>query len=273
VIAWFHLTLAAVLLIAGGSVPGRWLLFAAYVGVSVGALAGGRLLAAGGTRRGALQRSIVCMVLIPLSFTSLGWLLPAVHQEPYEWTMMRLDRTLFGDDAHRIMAPLTSPVVSEALQLVYSTFYFLPVVVGVSLWRAGRWREMDDAVTLVAFGFFVSYLGYLLWPTLAPYHFLEHEEPLTGLFAFDGSRALLDRLEHIKQDCVPSGHVMMSLVTLVLAARLRLVAFWALLPVVTLLCVSTVYLRYHYIVDTVFGAALVPPVLWFHDRLLRGRPA
>ena len=75
-------------------------------------------------------------------------------------------------------------------------------------------------------------------------------------------RASIFAAEWIKQDCWPSGHTALSFVCLVIARREGVRwAYWALLVPVTLLIFSTMYLRYHYVVDVVCGFLLAFAVL------------
>ncbi len=67
----------------------------------------------------------------------------------------------------------------------------------------------------------------------------------------------LDGLEHNKTDAFPSGHTAVALVSLFYAGKFReRVLFGILVPCVAALIVSTVYLRYHYVIDVIAGIAL-----------------
>ena len=59
------------------------------------------------------------------------------------------------------------------------------------------------------------------------------------------------------RDCFPSGHTEIALVVLLYAWRFERRYFCGLLPAVGLLLFSTVYLRYHYVVDVLAGALLL----------------
>ena len=56
-------------------------------------------------------------------------------------------------------------------------------------------------------------------------------------------------------DCMPSGHTAVTLITLLFAWRAHRPTFWLILPFASGLILSTVYLRYHYVIDV---AAAVP---------------
>jgi membrane-associated phospholipid phosphatase len=45
--------------------------------------------------------------------------------------------------------------------------------------------------------------------------------------------------------------------------------FWLISPIIVLMPFACVYLRYHYVIDVLVGAALVFPVIWLSNRLER----
>ena len=69
-------------------------------------------------------------------------------------------------------------------------------------------------------------------------------------------------LEWEMRDAFPSGHAEVTIVTLVCAWRLHRPVFWALVGPGTGLVLATVYLRLHFAVDVLAGAALAAAVVW-----------
>jgi len=66
----------------------------------------------------------------------------------------------------------------------------------------------------------------------------------------------LNALEHNKRDCMPSGHTQIVLMVLFLAYRYQKFLFYLFLPIISALILSTVYLRYHYVIDLFAGVSL-----------------
>jgi membrane-associated phospholipid phosphatase len=64
-------------------------------------------------------------------------------------------------------------------------------------------------------------------------------------------------------DAFPSGHALIAMLVLVLSWRLHRRVFWWLLPFATGLILATMYLRYHYVVDVLAAAILVPGCVAF----------
>lgn len=214
-------------------------------------------------------RCTLFTVGLPAVFSTLGWILPAVHPEPYEWTWLLWDRALFGGADPTVLAEsLLSPWFTEVLQWVYASFYLIPIaaLAGTAV-LSGR-QAFDRGLTIVTFCFLVSYLGYLLWPTLPPYLYLDYDKPISGLWLATDIHLLLNSLEGNHWDCFPSGHTMLSLVSLILVWRSARRLLPVLVPVVVLMILSTVALRYHFVIDVMAGALLAWPSVRLCDWLL-----
>lgn len=211
---------------------------------------------------------------LPVVFSALCWLLPAVHPEPYEFTFQAFDRALLGDDAARLAGGLP-PWFVELLQLDYASFYLLCIAAVVAAGCSRGFAAFDRGVVLLVFGFLVSYLGYLLFPTIGPKLVLDDLEPLEGVWWTEPVRAWIEDAETSHWDCFPSGHTMLTLTSLIVLWRWARRWFWVLLLPALLLIASTVLLRYHWLVDVLAGAALAYPCVRLADHLLDrdGAPA
>lgn len=199
----------------------------------------------------------VAMVLI--LFNSLGQLIPHVRPVTYDEELIRIDHALFGVHPTVWMERLVSPALTALLQFAYISYYFIPVSLGVTLIARGRRAEFEKALFGIVLCFYLSYIGYLLVPAIGPRFTLEHLQT-SGLQAgpfITSLQQMLNRLEHNKTDAFPSGHSAIALLSLFYVGKLREKRlFWFLVPVVLALLVSTVYLRYHYVIDVIAGIAL-----------------
>jgi membrane-associated phospholipid phosphatase len=79
---------------------------------------------------------------------------------------------------------------------------------------------------------------------------------LEGLFIAGPLQEILNRLEGVKRDAFPSGHTAITLTVVYLAWRFERRLFAFFLPVALALIASTVYCRYHYVVDVIAGIGL-----------------
>ncbi|MEQ8768380.1 MAG: phosphatase PAP2 family protein [Planctomycetota bacterium] len=250
-------------LTAPGEVKGRWPWCLAGLAIAALAFWMPRLLGDAGERRVFAVRATFTSVAILSAFTQLGFVIPGWSERTFEPQLIAIDRWMFGVDPTIWMGRFARPWLTELLQLVYSTFYFLPFVLGFFLYREGRWRELAKVFLAVALGFYLSYIGYLLVPARSPVYPLHDGEALPGLWLTQHVWTVLSSLEANKLDAFPSGHTEVTLVLMILAYRTsRRRAFPILAILGSLLIFSTVYLRYHYVIDVVVGIALALVVVW-----------
>jgi len=145
------------------------------------------------------------------------------------------------------------------------------VSLGIMLLLHHKKDEFNVTIFLVVFCFYLSYLGYILFPALGPRFTINdlQDVPLNGLLVAEPIQNFLNRLEGIKRDAFPSGHTAIALTVLYLSYKFETKLFRILLPAVGALILSTVYCRYHYVVDVLAGILLaVLTVLlgqWYYE--------
>lgn len=183
--------------------------------------------------------------------------------------LIRIDRLIFGCDPTVWLERIASPWLTEILQIAYASNYFLPLLLLVLLYLSRRRIPFQFSVFLLTVGYLLSYLGYFLVPAIGPRFTLAHAGELTGVFLRETLCRLIYCMEACPRDCFPSGHTEIPLITLYLAFRFRRPLFWVFLPVVVLLVSSTVYLRYHYVIDVMAGAGLAGAVILIGHFLFR----
>ncbi len=200
-------------------------------------------------------------------FDSLEHLVHAINPQDIDPLLIRLDYLLFGGHPTVMMEQVMTPLVTDLLQLAYASYYFLPITLGAVLLIKRDDAAFDRSLFLIMFCFYLSYAGYLLFPALGPRFTLNHlqQTDLRGLFVAGPVQELLNRLEGIKRDAFPSGHTGIALTVLVLSRRFEKKLFLLFLPCVAALVFSTVYLRYHYVVDVLAGAVLTALTLLMGD--------
>jgi membrane-associated phospholipid phosphatase len=189
----------------------------------------------------------------------------------YDQLLIAIDRHLFGADPTRWLAPLAAPPLTELLQISYTSFYLLFILVGWELYRRHSSDKYDFFAFLCAYGFFLSYAGYFLIPAAGP-RFTLHDHSLLnselpGLFLTSYLRWFVNwggsvpmgvpndvAMAKAQRDIFPSGHTMMTLVLIHYSFRARLRVRWFILVAGILVITAAVYQRYHYVIDIIAGA-------------------
>ncbi len=210
------------------------------------------------TRIPQLLRQFYLVAYVPLFFTAMHYYIPAIHASDYDKLLVFLDYKLLGVHPTVFLEKIMTPWLTEYLQISYTAFYFCPAVLIIVFYARGDIQKLDYYLTLLAVAFFISYIGYLIIPALGPRFYIAHLQtrPLEGLFLFDKIQHVLNELENIQWDAFPSGHTAIILLVLYVSYYFLRRFFYIMIPISISLIFSTVYLRYHYVVDVLGGIAL-----------------
>ncbi len=209
------------------------------------------------------------VLFLPLFFTVLHYLIPAIHSHDIDSLLVKTDLWLTGTYPTVWFEKFYHPLLTEIMQISYSTFYFLPLFILIPLYRQKRFAAFNRAAFVFLLAFYLSYLGYLVFPALGPRFFLAHlqQKSLSGYGFHNILTHTLNDLENIQWDAFPSGHVTIALLVAYFSLKFYPRMFYGLAPVIFLLVISTIYLRYHYLVDVLAGIVLFALVLFFTSRL------
>lgn len=269
---WYVLLLAVTLLELG-NIPNAALFLLAESAGLLGCLAVPILARRLSFGKALALRAVAFCVLVPLGFEIVGRLVPYASPVSRESWLVAADKRIFGSDPTQWTGKTELwPWLTEILQWIYSSFYFLPIVLALRLAMRKRLKALEDSMLVIVLGFFLSYLGYFLVPARSPYHLFQYPFQFEGLFATPWIRATLDRLEGLKYDCFPSGHSQIAMLLAALAwVHDRSGFWWFFGPIGVLLPLSTIYLRYHYGVD-VLAAVLFATATWWAARRIAPLP-
>lgn len=182
------------------------------------------------------------MFLLPMYFLIGRWTEAGPHYQPFIW----LDRVM----------PLTPAWIGVYASL-YMCAFLLPLVVvrGNELFR--------QAMKAYLFVMIASYIGFWLYPTIAP---LTEKETVNGFAEWS-----LQLMYDIDQPygCFPSLHVAYAFVGALACYRMHrgvgiVATAWSVL-----IGLSTVYTKQHFVVDAIAGGALGLAAYWL---FLKDRP-
>ncbi len=163
---------------------------------------------------------------------------------------------------------------TEFFNLFYANFYVVAPSVVILLWLKQRYTEARQVLLGTIICFYSGYVLYVVFPAAPPRLYFESlglfSVTLRGGAITNFQQALIEMMpNHAARAAFPSLHAGVSCLSLAYSWRYLRGCFPVLLAFVIPLLVSTVYLRHHWIVDLLAGAALVPWVLWVTPRFER----
>jgi membrane-associated phospholipid phosphatase len=166
------------------------------------------------------------------------------------------------------------PWLMDLMQSMYTTYYLFGPLTAAILFLRRRWRGIRTFMLAWVLASYVGFLGYVAVPALGPRYYLVHEyqhhiDRGTEVPFTQELRRVIDRWESNKRDVFPSLHTALTLIPLLVAWRYERKLFWLLMPFATGILLSTVYCRYHYVIDVIAGIALAGGALWAAPRINR----
>jgi membrane-associated phospholipid phosphatase len=263
----YAIIMACLLAPAAARHPLAWLLLlghAAAIGLMV-------LLAKWPSPAAQFVRHWYLLAYVPFCYKQVPYLVTALNLHPADETLARWDLAMWKVDPVFWLSSIENRFTVEFLQLVYTMFIPGALVLGIILWVRKPRQEFRYGTFVIAATFLISYLGYLTLPARGP-RFMEYasqHSALQGWWMFHSLQNLLDTLEGVQYDCFPSGHVAVVLVGCYVARRISAPVFYGFAVFAALITISTVYLRYHYVIDVIAGMLLAIVVIAAAPRIYR----
>ncbi len=187
-------------------------------------------------------------------FEELRKLMRLVTPEWQDAKLLAFDRWLTGVNPSLWLERFAHPALNEFMQFAYFTYFVYLLILGGILYHRRDWEGYWAVMTYSAVGYAFGYVIAILFPVQSPWFTLAgmwHAElvggPFTALINF------IEKCGRVHGAAFPSQHMAGAVAALWGAWRHRRWLFWVFLPLVLLMCVSTVYVRNHYVADVLAG--------------------
>ncbi len=259
----FYLLMLMIVVSHINAIPNPYFLIVMYIAIILASL---YLIAKSKhTKFTRILRYFYPFVFIGFVFESLGYIVPFINPHNKDYLLIEIDRAIFGRDLALIFNVFNIKGLVDYLQLAYLSYYFLPLFLLYYFYSRKEIKKLNYALFALSLGYYISYIGYMLVPAIGPRYSLPYLKnmPLHGWVVFNLIHPLLNSLEHIKQDCFPSGHVEISLLIWLIFKDENPKIARIILPIVLSLILSTIVLRYHYGVDVISGMVVAFAVYRF----------
>jgi membrane-associated phospholipid phosphatase len=203
----------------------------------------------------------------------------------YDNILIKIDYWIFGVNPTQYLYQYRSRFLTEFMQIMYTLFYLMPIIFGMELYLLKRYKEFKNAMFVIFFGFYLSFFGYLIIPAIGPrftlHNFANLNSELPGLYLTNMIRDFVNMGESIpkntlnpeavaQRDAFPSGHTELILLIVYLSYKAKSKSFYFYLPYALLMIFSTIYLRYHYVIDIIGGALFATATVlitnWIENR-------
>ena len=238
-----------------------------------------------------LLRHFYPVLLYTALFVETGSLNRMFYPEYLDPLVAGWEQSLFGcQPSVLFMEKLPWLAVSEVFYASYCSYYFMVGGVGIALFLRNR-QQFFHYVSVLSFVFYVCYLIFICLPIIGSRAFF-HQVEGYSLPQATQQLAVTDTYPEAVQSGVffrlmrwvyrafeapgaafPSSHVAIALCTVFFSFRYLRRIRYVHLAVAILLCLATIYCRYHYVVDVLAGlvaaAVLIPAGNWLYFKFKR----
>ncbi|MEI7729939.1 MAG: phosphatase PAP2 family protein [Verrucomicrobiota bacterium] len=239
---------------------------------------------------GAILTFLRCyypILLFSFMYSETGHLNQLFVRGYLDATLLRWDQALFGcQPSLEWMQHFPQTVVSETLYGAYFSYYVMVAGVGLALYFKQR-PAFHHYLAVISVVFYGCYLVYIFLPVVGPRIFYmdipgwtlpagarpdwipAFPDSVRSGFFYRVMEVIYDHFE-TPGAAFPSSHVAVALGTLYFSFQHFRRVRWLHLGAVVLLCLATVYCRYHYLVDVfggiITGVALIALGNWLYAR-------
>jgi membrane-associated phospholipid phosphatase len=202
-------------------------------------------------------------------FEEIALTVHAIFPGWFDDYLIKADFAIFGVHPTVWIEQFSNYWLNEYMQLVYTSYFLLTIGFGAYLWVQGRREEFTVFMASTCTAYYLSYIIFVLFPIESPYHtlrHLQHVELMGG--PFTGFINLIEKHGRVHGGAFPSTHVAGAMVVLFSSYRYaRPIGYW-LTALVFSICLSTVYGRYHYVVDVFAGILVAALGCWLGPKLV-----
>jgi len=193
-------------------------------------------------------------VVMGICFLAMGSAVPLLGIADADYRLLLWDRDLLGETPAVTLEAWLYPWLEDVAMAGY-LFFFYYLMAGPFHYCIRDVQLFSKCIVGLFTIYAIALLSYTVFPAGGPHLAMTFKTPLHGRWVLDWALNIVDRGSN-KIDVFPSVHVAATLYLLLFDWKhWRRRFWWALGPCVVLWC-STMYLRFHYLVDVLAGVLL-----------------
>ena len=199
-----------------------------------------------------------------IAFYAIGEAVPLLGIPRVDGLLIQWDRELIGQTPAITWEPYLRPWLEDVAMAGY-LFFFYYLIAGPGHYCIQNLRLFRKSIVGLFTLYGLAFMSYTVLPAAGPHIYLAFKTPLHGPWLLDGTMKTVN-LGSNGLDAFPSVHMAASLYLLLFDWHHWRRRFWCVLAPCLVLCLSTVYLRFHYFVDLAAAAPLAV-ASWYMARI------
>ena len=209
-------------------------------------------------------RLLIYPAAMYVSFYAMGVAIPLLGISKVDGLLLYWDRILLGETPAIIWEPWLKPRLEDVAMASY-LFFFYYLIAGPGHYCVHNVRLFRKCMVGLFTMYGLAFMGYTILPAGGPHCYLNFATPLQGPLLLDWTLNTVNAGSN-SIDAFPSVHVAASLYLLLFDWKHWRRRFWWVLGPCLLLWFSALYLRFHYFVDLLVGAAVALFGWWMAEQ-------
>ena len=214
-------------------------------------------------------RALLVYWLCNMAFLNLDGFVHRLNPHDRDQVLIQIDQWLFwGYHPLKLLEPLVTRAGVEFFTQVYISLYLVPLVSMIGFLHQGKVRAFRNAILAFVLAFAIGWFGYLIVPAVGP--FWEQRDLFAwDIWESDIRYARKHGTDHFSRATFPSLHTGLSVTGLLLVWRYTTYSLYRMAFTVWVagIVFSTLYLRWHYVIDVIAGIALAILVTYLAPRI------
>lgn len=208
------------------------------------------------------------VLLLGYWYGETGYMNLIFYPQPIDATFIHIDEILFNTQPSQEFSKLLPQAwFSELMNFAYFSYYALTFLTIYVIYFKSK-EKVEKTIFLILCSFYIYYIVFIIFPVVGPQFFLPKD--LTTIpdgYIFREAVRLAQHLGETPTGAFPSSHVGMTMIFLIIAFKHIKKLFPYMLIIFILLCLSTVYIKAHYVIDVIGGFISAPIIYWISIKI------
>ena len=177
-----------------------------------------------------------------------------LHNRWMDKNLIDLDQAIFGSELSLKLQNYVTPYLTEAMMFAYVFYLPLLIITAIVAYKSAGQKGLAEYLLVLSLAYIFCYIGFILFPVASQMYFMPDKYSASlkgGLFTYFAE--YIRHNLHFRGGSLPSPHCAAATVILWITYKYNRTIFFVILPSVILLYISTVYGRFHYLMDSAIG--------------------
>ncbi len=182
--------------------------------------------------------------------------------ENFDPILVKIENLLFGTQLSLQFSNLISNQwFSELMHFGYFSYYLIISGIPLLFYLKAR-NEFEKTMFIIITSFCLYYLAFIVFPSIGPqFYFSVEQRAVPDGYVFERIMNIIIAVAETKTGAFPSSHVGIVIIFLIIIAQHFKKYLYVLIPLTTILILSTVYIKAHYAIDIIAG--IITGVLFY----------